>query len=126
MAFLFDARFLRFATIGGVNTLIHGLLLTLIMQKTTINVVFANFIAFYVANSFSYFMNCFFTFNTSVNFRSYIRFFSASILSLVLTLFISSLADFFGLHYLMGFIMVMTFVPIISFFFMKCWAFRKD
>ncbi|PIF21357.1 GtrA family protein [Candidatus Pantoea floridensis] len=120
-----SSEFLRFALVGGVNTLLHAIILTCLMESVFINVVFANFFAFLIANVFSYFMNCNFTFKVRPGLRGYAKFLSSSLLALILTLAISALVGYMGYHYLIGFLFVILLVPVISYFMMKLWAFRN-
>lgn len=120
-----SSEFFRFALVGVVNTLLHALLLTGLMELIFINVVFANFFAFIMANIFSYFMNCKFTFKARPRLKGYAKFLSSSLLALVLTLAISALVGHLGYHYLVGFLFVVLFVPMISYFMMKLWAFKN-
>lgn len=119
-------EFFRFALIGGINTLIHAALLTGFMELVVVSVVIANFLAFMMANVFSYFMNCNFTFKVKPSLKGYAKFISSSLLALIITLSISSLVAYLGYHYLIGFLFVILLVPIISFFMMKFWAFNKN
>lgn len=117
------AQFIRFAFIGGLNTLIHGAILAMCVEIFNVEVVLSNLIAFMAANVFSYFMNATFTFKVAPAFSAYLKFFLASLLSLGLTLLISWIAKFYGAHYLVGFLFVIVLVPLLSFFMMKFWAF---
>ncbi|MGE4706361.1 GtrA family protein [Yersinia enterocolitica] len=109
--------------IGGINTIIHGSILVLTVEVFKLEVVLSNFVSFMFANIFSYFMNTILTFKKPISFILYLRFLFASLLSLGLTLLLSSIAKYYGLHYLIGFVLIIIFVPILSFVAMKSWAF---
>lgn len=121
--FITHSQFIKFALIGGANTIIHGSILVLSVEVFKLEVVLSNFISFIFANIFSYLMNTSITFKRSISFALYLRFLFTSLLSLGLTLLLSSIAKYFGLHYLIGFALIIFFVPLLSFVAMKSWAF---
>ncbi|EKE17398.1 MAG: GtrA family protein [uncultured bacterium] len=121
-----NSQFLFFALIGVANTMIHGAVLIFAVEQLSIDVVISNLLAFCIANLSSYLMNSRLTFKKAMSFLRYLRFFLASILSLGLTLFISWVAEFYGAHYLVGFLAIVIFVPALSFLVMKFWAFSDD
>jgi putative flippase GtrA len=119
-----NGEIFRFALVGGLNTFIHAALLAGAVELLLLNVVLANLVAFLVANIFSYFVNSAFTFRVQPSFIGYAKFLSSSMLALMLTLGISALTNKLGLHYLIGFLFVVVFVPVFSFVMMKLWAFK--
>jgi len=118
-----NAQLLLFGLIGCVNTLIHGGVLVLMVECWFVDVTVSHFFAFCVANLLSYLMNSLLTFRVGLTLRRYIRFFVASLLSLGMTVLLSWVADAFGLHYLIGFGLIVLLVPLLSFLVMKFWAF---
>lgn len=60
-------------------------------------------------------MNSRLTFKSRLALVRYVRFFLASLLSLGLTLLLSWITDAYGLHYLLGFVLVVVLVPLFSF-----------
>lgn len=106
--------------------MIHGAVLIFAVEQLSIDVVISNLLAFCIANLSSYLMNSRLTFKKAMSFLRYLRFFLASMLSLGLTLFISWVAEFYGAHYLVGFLAIVIFVPALSFLVMKFWAFSDD
>ena len=121
----FPKQLLSFATIGVLNTTIHGLVLALSIEQGGAPVVLAHLIAFCFANVFSYGMNSFWTFKKPMTFYMYLRFLSASLVSLSLTLITASVVQCYGWHYWVGFALVTVLVPVLSFLLMKFWTFRK-
>lgn len=117
------AQFLTFAAVGIANTTIHGGILVLAVEQLELTATPANAIAFFVANLFSFFANSKITFKASISLARYIRFLLASLLSLALTLLISMTSEYHGLHYLLGFMLIVICVPIFSFAIMKFWTF---
>ncbi len=122
-----NLQIIYFAAIGFLNTLVHGSVLVTAVELFLLDVTVSHFLAFCTANIFSYIMNSKLTFKSLLSFKRYRRFFLASLLSLGMTLLVSRLADMYGLHYLIGFILVIGVVPILSFLVMKFWTFAgKD
>ncbi len=118
-----NAQLLFFGLIGVANTLIHGAVLVLMVECLAVDVTASHLFAFCVANIFSYLMNSRLTFKARLALVRYVRFFLASLLSLGLTLLLSWITDAYGLHYLLGFVLVVVLVPLFSFLVMKFWAF---
>jgi putative flippase GtrA len=116
-------QFFRFALIGVLNTLVHGGVLTALVELAHVGVVQSNMVAFAVSNIFSYLMNAVLTFRTVPSVRSYLKFFSASLIALGLNLLISWGMAELGFHYLQGFLVVIVLVPAISFLAIKLWVF---
>jgi len=119
------SEFFRFSLVGGANTLLHLLVLSLLMEHVTNNAVFSNLVAFMAANVFSYTVNCKFTFITAPSIFGYAKFLSSSLLGLLLTLTISALFSYLGYHYLFAFVFIIILVPMISFAMVKVWVFKK-
>lgn len=117
------ADFLRFAVIGVANTLVHGAILTLTIEKFHFHLLIAHVFAFWFANLFSYISNSRFTFFVPLSGVRYFRFLSASLVSLCLTLGIAWVTAHLGLHYHIGFAIIVVMVPLFSFFIVKFWAF---
>jgi putative flippase GtrA len=116
-------EFVRFGMIGVVNTLVHGTVLSCLVEFAHVAVVLSNMVAFMLSNLFSYFMNAAVTFRTPPSLRSYMKFFSASLVALALTLLISWIMERLGFNYLQGFLVVIVLVPAISFLAVKLWVF---
>jgi putative flippase GtrA len=116
-------EFVRFGLIGMANTLLHGTVLSFLVEFAHIAVVPSNMAAFLVSNIFSYFANAALTFRTTPSLRSYLKFFSASLVALSLTLLVSWAMEKLGFSYRQGFLAVIVLVPAISFLVIKLWVF---
>lgn len=116
-------QFLCFALIGVANTLIHGGLLIIAVEKLLWALSAAHLLAFAVANVFSYALNSKLTFKVGLSFKAYTRFLLASLLSLVLTLLLATAVEWYGAHYLIGFALIVVLVPLMSFMVMRFWVF---
>ncbi len=118
-------QLLSFAGIGVANTLLHGLVLGLLVDGLDWPVPAAHLVAFGVANFFSYVLNSYITFRTPVGVMMYFKFLAASLLSLVLTLLLSWIAQWHGLNHWQGFMAIVVLVPMLSFVIMKFWVFAQ-
>jgi putative flippase GtrA len=116
-------EFIRFGLVGIVNTGVHAGIVIALMETLAPPAYVANGIAFMFANVMSYCINSRFTFRTAISFRGYRKFLLVSLLSLALTLAITSLAEYSGLHYGIGLVLVICVVPVLNYLVMKLWAF---
>jgi len=119
-------QFVRFGVIGVINTGVHALVLTALVELAHCGVVLANTAAFMVSNVFSYFMNAAITFHAPPTIASYLKFFTASLLALGSTMLISGVMAHLGFHYLQGFLVVIVLVPAISYLAIKVWVFSGN
>jgi putative flippase GtrA len=118
-------QILKFASIGVANTLLHGLVLGLLVDGLGCPVVWANLVAFGVANLLSYVLNSWITFKVPIAVVLYLKFLAASLLSLVLTLLLSWLAQRHGFNHWQGFMAVVVLVPMLSFAIIKFGVFTQ-
>ena len=118
-------QIIAFASIGLTNTLLHGVVLWLVVEVLGWAVVLAHLLAFSIANMASYVLNSHLTFKAPLTWAAYFKFLTASLVSLFLTLSISWWAQWYGLHYRLGFFLVIVMVPSVSFVLMKFWAFKN-
>ncbi len=116
-------EFLRFALVGFANTAVHALVVVGLMEAVAPPAAISNGAAFIIANLMSYALNSRFTFRMPMNLSGYRRFLLVSLVSLVLTLLITSVVEYAGLHYSIGLLMVIFVVPVMNFLVMKIWAF---
>ncbi|XWY23439.1 GtrA family protein [Bisgaard Taxon 45] len=66
--------FLKYSTVGVINTIIHWFVFILSIYTLNINQTYANLISFLCAATFSFFANAKFTFNAQKTTRRYILF----------------------------------------------------
>ncbi|AFU44352.1 GtrA family protein [Acidovorax sp. KKS102] len=115
--------FLLFAIIGILNTFVHGGVLMWAVEKLQLTLLLAHTLAFAVANLFSYIANSRITFKAPLSVLRYARFLLASLVALGLTLCIAWVTSRLGLHYQIGFVIIVFTVPLFSFAVIKFWAF---
>jgi putative flippase GtrA len=114
-----------FGAVGVTNTIVHGLVLAGAVEFLRLPLLLAHTVAFGVANLFSYVVNSRLTFRMPLSASRYMRFATASLVALALTLGIAMAADYLGFDYTTGFAIVVVTVPVFSFFVIKFWAFAK-
>lgn len=107
--------FTGFSVIGAVNTLIHFLIVVGCVEFFSVHPVISNILAFIVANTFSFWANSRWNFKTSMSYGRYGKFLMVSILGLVVTVLMSSLAEWLKLHYLFGVLFIFIAMPLLTF-----------
>ena len=118
-------EFVRFALIGGVNTVIHAVIVIMGVEALKLHPTLANTIAFFCANIASFFMNAHITFKVSPSLARYTRFLVASLATLILTITLSTLCEWMKWHYLIGLGLIILTGPILTFVLQKKWTFSK-
>lgn len=113
-----------FALIGVANTLLHSGTVIALVESALAGPVPANVAGFAVANSFSFFANCRYTFRQPPSWGRYRKFLAVSLLSLALTVGLSALAEAMRWHYLVGLLLVLVFGPVLTFALHKTVTFR--
>lgn len=117
-------QFLRFASIGVINTLIHLGVVTSLVESGALPPVPANGIAFVAANLFSFWANSRFTFRAAPSLRRYGRFLFVSVAGLLLTLLSSQIGEWLRWHYLGGVLLSFVLLPVLSFAANRWWTWR--
>lgn len=117
-------QFLRFASIGVLNTLIHLGVVTGLVESGVLSPVPANGMAFVVANLFSFWANSRFTFRAVPSLQRYGRFLFVSLAGLLLTLLASLIGEWLRWHYLGGVLLSFVLLPLLSFAANRWWTWR--
>ena len=105
----------RFAIVGVCSTLIHVSAATGLIEIADWHPSVANAIAFIVANIFSYMANTHWSFDAKPGLGSWSRFLTISFFAWLLTIFISWIVAEAGGPYLLGIMLVVTFIPVLSY-----------
>jgi putative flippase GtrA len=113
-----------FSLIGVVNTLIHLMIVTGLVEFLGISPVPANGLAFICANLFSFWANSRWSFRIIATRQRYLRFFTVSLLGLVISLIAVTISEFLQWHYLVGVFLSFIFLPLITFFAHKNWTWK--
>ena len=118
--------FLKFGTIGVLNTALHSAIVVLAHGTIGVPVVVSHFIAFWLVNAFSYVLNTYLVFRKPLAFGSYVRFFAVSLFTLVATIVIASLCELAGLDYRIGLVIVIVVTPPVTYLLQKSFTFRSS
>ncbi len=117
--------FTGFSIIGIINTFIHTIIVIFLVEYFQMFSVYANIIGFISANIFSFIMNSKYNFKSNISLNKYIKFLSVSIVGLIVTISMSSLAELLKLHYIWGLIFIYITMPIITFIFHYKWTWKR-
>lgn len=105
----------RFALVGVVVTLTHVVVASGLIEGVGFSAGTANGIAFVLANALSYVVNTWWSFQSSMGWGTWRRFVAVSVAAWGLTVTIAWGVEAVGGHYLLGILLVVTFVPAVSF-----------
>ena len=120
-------RLFKFIVVGIIATLVHVVIAAgLIETGPQLAPGNANSLAFLVATTFSYVGNTKWSFSGNFGKRNALRFAITAGVGCILAYSLSTLADSFGLHYLVGIGFVVVCVPALSFIAHSLWTFRSD
>lgn len=117
---------LVFGAIGAANTLLHSAVVVLLVESALAGPVAAQLAGFVLANTFSFFANCRYSFRQPPNWTRYRKFVSVSLVSLALTVGLSALAVAMDWHYLFGLLLVILCGPVLTYFLHKAVTFRAQ
>jgi len=115
---------IKYYLIGGIAVVLHFLIVIFIVEQWLLHPSAANAIAFVLATIFSNIANTYWSFETKVSRTIFLRFWSVALLGLCLAVLISSTAEYFGLHYLVGILLVVSVTPIVSYTLHKNWTYK--
>jgi len=117
-------QFTGFSLIGIVNTLIHLVIVTGLVELFSVYSVLANGIAFISANLFSFWANSRWSFRAVISTQRYLRFLTVSLLGLAVSLLASIVSEALSWHYLIGVLLTFVFLPFITFCAHKNWTWK--
>jgi putative flippase GtrA len=115
---------LRFALSGVFITGLHVLVATSLIKFALFTPSNANGAAFVTATVFSYLANTIWSFSSPLHGRNLIRFCIVSVIGLSLAMGISGAAQYYGLHYLYGIVLVVCVIPPVTFLLHYFWTYR--
>jgi putative flippase GtrA len=120
------SQFLRFATVGGVATAIHYLILVVLVHATNMDAVWASSIGFIVSAVCNYLLNYRFTFKSNVEHRGAIfKFFLVAGVGLLLNSLVMQVStEYAGMHYLLAQLLATALVLIWNFTGNRLWTFK--
>lgn len=118
-------RVLRFGITGLVVTGVHVLVAAGLIRFLRFDPKLANGVAFVIATALSYGVNTLWSFSSPIGGSNFVRFISVSTVGLLLTLTFSGAAQYLGLHYIYGILVVVCTVPLVTFLLHHFWTYRK-
>ncbi len=117
-------QFTGFSLIGVVNTLIHLIIVTSLVELLSVHPILANGMAFISANIFSFWANSRWSFRAAVTHQRYLRFLTVSLLGLAVSLIAIVISEALQWHYLAGVFMSFIFLPLITFLAHRNWTWK--
>lgn len=115
-------QFTGFSLIGVINTIIHLVIVTGLVEICFAHPIVANAIAFICANFFSFWANSHWSFQTTLSRQRYLMFFTVSLVGLAVSILAIAVSEALKWHYLVGVLLAFTVLPIITFFAHKKWT----
>lgn len=115
-------QFTGFSLIGVLNTIVHLVIVTGLVEIFFAHPMPANAIAFICANLFSFWANSRWSFQTTLTRQRYLRFFTVSLIGLAISILAIAVSEALKWHYLVGVLLAFTVLPIITFFAHKKWT----
>ena len=122
-------KFFRFCLIGSINTALDFITIIFLFEVLKFNLNLAIVIAFFMANTHSFYFNKYWTFkNSNLNLKKqYLKFFLVSLLGVSINLIIINfLVNNFSVWYIYAKIVAISFVLIINFFTNRNWTFKNQ
>jgi putative flippase GtrA len=114
----------RFLVSGVLVTGLHVLVAASVIRFLWLNPMFANGIAFVTATVVSYVINTRWSFSSSFQSRSFVRFCVVSVIGCLLAMGVSGTADAYGWSYWIGIAAVVMVVPPVTFLLHSLWTYR--
>ncbi len=117
-------QFTGFSLIGVVNTLLHLMVVTGLVELFAVHPIPANGMAFITANLFSFWANSRWSFRAAVTRQRYMRFLAVSLLGLFVSLLAIAVSEALQWHYLAGVLLSFVFLPLITFLVHRHWTWK--
>ena len=117
-------QFTGFSLIGVVNTLLHLMVVTGLVELFSVHPIPANGMAFITANLFSFWANSRWSFRAALTHQRYMRFLVISLLGLFVSLLTISVSEALQWHYLAGVLLSFVFLPLITFLAHRHWTWK--
>lgn len=121
---IFDLRARRFASTGLLVTGTHLILAIILIQFFYISSTVANSIAFTTSTAISYFLNTTWSFSKKIQYRTLAKFFTVSLLGLLITMLISFYFQEYKINYLLGIFLAALTIPPMSYTLHSFWTYK--
>ncbi|MCK9502588.1 MAG: GtrA family protein [Porticoccaceae bacterium] len=109
---------------GVLTTGVHVLVATFAIRAFGAPTPLANGAAFIVATIFSYMVNTFWSFSANFEIANSLRYLLVTLIGFVVAVAVSACADYLGLHYMLGILMVVMVLPPVNFALHMFWTYR--
>jgi len=120
------SRFLRFASVGAVGTIIQYVVLIGFAQVTDLSLVIASAVGFILGAFMNYSLNYRYTFRSTKNHReAMIKFMTVALAGLIINTCVMGVAEHYALHYLFAQVFATGLVLVWNFSVNLLWAFRE-
>ena len=110
-----SVQFVRFATVGVLNTVLHLAIVAILTQVFGASQAISNSVAYLAASSFSFIVNSIWSFQARPHANRYIRFQVVGLLGLAACTFFGYLGDTFGWHYVIAVLLSACVLPLFTF-----------
>lgn len=117
-------QFTGFSLIGVVNTLLHLLVVTGLVELFSVHPIPANGMAFITANLFSFWANSRWSFRAAATRQRYMRFLAVSLLGLFVSFLAIVISEALQWHYLAGVLLSFVLLPLLTFLAHKHWTWK--
>lgn len=118
-------RFVRFAVVGVLSTLLHFFVAMAILSALVYPVVCANAIAFFCATIVSFFLNTVWSFSRRIGRDLFVRYCFVAILGLALSSLVSFSLFVIGVSNYANLICAVLIVPVLNFVLHNFWTYKK-
>jgi putative flippase GtrA len=117
-------RMIRFGLTGLLNTAVHVVIASSLIELMSVMPAIANGIAFTFATLISYFINTVWSFAGTLHGRTLFRFVAVSLMGLALASGVSGAISYLGLSYWYGIAAVVSVLPLFNFSMHHFWTYR--
>lgn len=118
------ARAWRFAFTGVLITALHVLIVSLLVERLSLDPGMSNGIAFAISTAVSYTINTLWSFSEKIHGRTLLRFVLVSLLGFCISVTIGWGVQFAGYDYRIGIAGVVMVVPVVTYFLHTGWTYR--
>ena len=118
-------RILKFLMTGGLSTLIHLLIVMFLVEEHKVHPTLSNFVAFITATIAAYYLNASWTFQHKTTAQNKWRYIIVAVFCTSVATCLSQIVYVLDFHYLTGVVLIVSFVPWISYFLHRSWTFKN-
>lgn len=116
---------LKFFLIGGLSTLIHILIVLFLVESYKTHPTLSNLVAFGIATIAAYHLNASWTFQHKTTAQNKWRYIIVAVFCACVATCLSQIVYVLDFHYMAGVVLIVIFVPWISYFLHRNWTFKN-